>query len=47
MTIIIEAALYTVIILIVSVFWTLGIDDMKDNHSDYHGEDFLDEQKKL
>jgi len=27
---------------IVSFFWVRGIDNMKQNHPDYNGEDFLD-----
>jgi hypothetical protein len=27
---------------IVSFFWVRGIDNMKQNHPDYKGEDFLD-----
>ena len=27
---------------IVSFFWVRGIDDMKENHPDYKGEDFLE-----
>ena len=27
---------------IVSFFWVRGIDNMKENHPDYKGEDFLD-----
>ena len=28
---------------IVSIFWVRGIDYMKENHPDYKGEDFLNE----
>ena len=28
---------------IVSFFWVRGIDHMKENHPDYEGEDFFDE----
>jgi hypothetical protein len=27
---------------VVSLLWVIGIDDMKENHPDYKGEDFLD-----
>ena len=26
---------------VVSLLWVIGIDDMKENHPDYKGEDFL------
>lgn len=29
----------------VAIVWVRGIDYMKDNHSDYKGEDFLNEDK--
>jgi hypothetical protein len=29
----------------VAVFWVSGIDYMKENHPDYKGEDFLNEDK--
>jgi hypothetical protein len=29
----------------VAVVWVSGIDHMKDNHPDYKGEDFLNEDK--
>jgi len=29
----------------VTVVWVSGIDYMKDNHPDYKGEDFLNEDK--
>jgi hypothetical protein len=28
--------------LVISIIWVKGIDNMKRNHSDYEGEDFLD-----
>ena len=31
-----------IISVIVGVLWVNGIDNMKENHPDYKGEDFLD-----
>lgn len=31
-----------VFILLIAVVWVRGIDNMKKNHPDYKGEDFLD-----
>jgi hypothetical protein len=31
-----------IFVVIVAVLWVKGIDDMKENHPDYKGEDFLD-----
>lgn len=31
------------IVLLVAIAWTQGIDHMERNHPDYKGEDFLDE----
>ena len=32
-----------VVVAIISYFWVRGIDYMKENHPDYKGEDFLDD----
>lgn len=32
---------------IISYFWVRGIDDMKKNHPDYKGEDFLNCDKDV
>ena len=29
------------IILLISILWVMGIDNMKNNHKDYKGDDFL------
>ena len=31
-----------IISVIVGILWVKGIDNMKENHPDYKGEDFLD-----
>lgn len=28
-------------ILLISILWVMGIDNMKNNHEDYKGDDFL------
>ena len=30
-----------VVVAIISYFWVIGIDYMKENHPDYKGDDFL------
>ncbi len=38
--------IYAIILLIVTILailWANGIDNMKENHPDYKGEDFLNE----
>jgi hypothetical protein len=32
------------LVALISWLWANGIDNMKDNHSDYKGEDFLNEK---
>jgi hypothetical protein len=34
-----------IFVLIISILWVRGIDNMKKNHPDYKGEDFLDWDK--
>jgi len=45
-------AIGLIVILLIAIMWTRGIDKMKDEHPDYKGEDLfgyfdkLDKQKK-
>ncbi len=32
---------------ILSYFWIMGIDFMKENHPDYRGKDFFDEEDDM
>jgi hypothetical protein len=34
-----------IFVLTISILWVRGIDNMKNNHPDYKGEDFLDWDK--
>jgi len=34
-----------IIILTISILWVRGIDKMMNDHSDYKGDDFLNEEK--
>lgn len=35
------------VVLPIAILWVKGIDYMKDNHPDYKGEDFLNNDKKV
>lgn len=35
-----------ILLMIVSYFWVKGIDYMQENHPDYKGEDFFNEEDK-
>jgi hypothetical protein len=39
------AAIISVIAGTIAFLWVSGIDNMKKNHPDYKGEDFLNEEK--
>jgi hypothetical protein len=35
-----------IITIVIAILWVRGIDYMKDNHPDYKGEDFFNEDDK-